>query len=68
MEKEIKPSDKPVKSFIMETYAEDMASVISNDKEGLVQKIIHEQEDRENQKKNESPDSTTYLAVCCLYS
>ncbi|MDQ3076366.1 MAG: hypothetical protein M3Q34_04560 [bacterium] len=54
---EIKLPKKENKAHIMETYAEDMVSVISNDKEGLVQRIIHEQEERELEKKNYSPYS-----------
>ncbi len=49
--------DKP-QNKILETYAEDMVSVIANDREGLVQKIIHEQEEREAEKLNSSPEST----------
>lgn len=49
--------DKP-QNKVLETYAEDMVSVIANDREGLVQKIIHEQEEREMEKLNSSPEST----------
>lgn len=49
--------DKP-QNKILETYAEDMVSVIANDREGLVQKIIHEQEEREAERLNSSPEST----------
>jgi hypothetical protein len=39
------------------TYAEDMAEVITNDKEGLIKKIIHGEEEHEQEKKNLSPES-----------
>lgn len=42
---------------IVETYAEDVAKVIENDREGLVKKIIHGEEEREKEKKNLSPRS-----------
>lgn len=41
----------------VETLAEDMARVIEGDKEGLIKKIIHEQEQSEMEKKNLSPES-----------
>ncbi len=41
----------------VETYAEDMARVIKDDQEGLVKKIIHEQEQKELEKRNLSPES-----------
>ena len=42
---------------VVETYAEDMAKVIENDKEGLIKKIIHGEEERETEKRNLSPES-----------
>jgi len=42
---------------IAETYAKDMAEVLENDKEGLVKKIIHQEEEHEIDKKNLSPES-----------
>ena len=45
------------KNRIVETYAEDMAQVIEDDKSGLVKKIIHEEEEHEIEKKNISPES-----------
>lgn len=37
----------------IETYAEDMAEIINNDKEGgLIKKIIQQQEEKDNQNKN----------------
>lgn len=46
-----------IKHRVAKTYANDMAAVIENDKEGLVKKIIHEQEKHEEEKKNFSPES-----------
>ena len=46
-----------IKNRIVETYAEDMAEVIGNDKEGLVKKIIHGEEEHEEEKKHLSPES-----------
>jgi len=51
-------NEKELKHKTVDTYAEDMARVIENDKEGLVKKIIHEAEERESEKKNLSPEST----------
>jgi hypothetical protein len=48
---------KEVKNNFVETYSEDMVRVIAGDKEGLVQKIIHEQEKSDEQKKLYSPKS-----------
>ena len=42
---------------LVKTYAEDMARVLENDKEGLVKKIIHGEEQHEQEKKNLSPES-----------
>lgn len=42
---------------VVKTYAEDMAEVIENDKAGLVKKIIHGEEQHEEEKKNLSPES-----------
>lgn len=42
---------------VVKTYAGDVAEVIENDKEGLVRKIIHGEEQREKEKKNLSPKS-----------
>ncbi len=38
------------------TYAEDMAGVLKDDKEGLIKKIIHEQAEKELEKKNLFPE------------
>ncbi|MEK7140174.1 MAG: hypothetical protein AAB815_00135 [Patescibacteria group bacterium] len=50
-------SDQKIKSKSIETYAEDMAAAIETGEEGLVKKIIHEQEKQEEEKKNLSPES-----------
>jgi hypothetical protein len=42
---------------VVRTYTEDMAEVIENDKEGLIKKIIHGEEEHEKEKKNLSPES-----------
>ncbi len=41
----------------VKTYAEDMAKVIEGNEGGIIKKIIHEQEDKEAEKKNLSPNS-----------
>ena len=52
----MEPNKKEHKA-VVETYAEDMAQVIENDREGLVKKIIHGAEEQEKAKKNLSPES-----------
>ena len=52
----MEPENKKT-SGVVETYAEDMAKVIEDDKEGLVKKIIHGEEERERAKMNLSPES-----------
>ena len=42
---------------IVQTYAEDIAKVIENDKGGLIKKIIHGAEEHEREKSNLSPES-----------
>lgn len=42
---------------IAQTYASDMAGVIENDTQGLVKKIIHEEEESQAEKQNLSPQS-----------
>ena len=49
--------DKIIKKVLVETYAEDMAKVLESDKEGLIKKIIHGEEEHEAEKKNLSPES-----------
>ena len=41
----------------IKTFADDMAEAIEADREGAVRKIIHEQEIKEKEKINISPDS-----------
>jgi len=52
MEKNSKTQNK-----IVQTYAQDMAKVIENDKSGLVKKIIHKEQEHEIEKSNASPES-----------
>lgn len=52
-----KNTSKDENSGVVRTYAEDMAKVIENDREGLVKKIIHGEEEHELEKKNLSPES-----------
>lgn len=47
----------PTKKAVVETFANDMAGVIENDHEGLIKKIISEEEAHESEKKNLSPES-----------
>ncbi len=42
---------------LVHTYAEDMAGVLENDREGLIKKIIHGEEEHETEKMNLSPES-----------
>ncbi|OGI77233.1 hypothetical protein A3B85_02085 [Candidatus Nomurabacteria bacterium RIFCSPHIGHO2_02_FULL_37_13] len=46
------------KHAVTNTYAEDMAKVLEDDKGGLIKKIIHQEEEREVEKRNLSPEST----------
>lgn len=50
-------NDRKIESRPVETYAEDMAQVLENDKEGLVKKIIHGEAEHEMEKRNLSPQS-----------
>ena len=50
-------NENKLKSKNVETYAQDMAKAIEGNKEGLIKKIIHEEEEHEAQKKNLSPKS-----------
>lgn len=45
------------KNVIVETFADDMAEALRNDKEGLVKKIIEGAEAHEEERKNLSPES-----------
>ena len=49
--------DNQVKNKIVQTFAEDMAQVLEDDKSGLVKKIIHGEEEREKEKMEISPES-----------
>jgi len=49
-------NEKPkIKSI--ETYTDDMVKILEHDNTGIIKKIIHEEEEREKQKKNKSPES-----------
>lgn len=52
----MEPESKTEKAMV-ETYAGDMAEVIGSDKQGLIKKIIHGEEEREIEKKRFSPES-----------
>lgn len=41
----------------VQTFAEDMAGVLEGDREGLIKKIIHGEEEHEMEKRNLSPES-----------
>lgn len=49
--------ENKIQNKIVQTYAEDMAQVIQDDREGLVKKIIHGEQEHEMNKKNLSPVS-----------
>lgn len=51
--------DKPIitENKVVQTYAEDIAEVIESNQEGLVKKIIHGEEEHEEEKRNLSPES-----------
>ena len=52
----LNPISKP-KTVLVETYAEDMASVIGSDAGSMVKKIIHSEEEHEAEKQNFSPQT-----------
>jgi hypothetical protein len=54
----VRPKGAGGENKIVETYAEDMAEVLKNDREGLVKKMIHGEEEHEKEKKNFSPESS----------
>lgn len=56
-ENKIKSTASEESNKFVKTYAEDMASVLESDREGLVKKIIHGEEEHEQEKKNLSPES-----------
>ena len=47
-----------IKNKVVETYSEDIAKVLEDDKSGLIKKILHEEEEHEIEKRNLSPEST----------
>ncbi len=49
--------NKKITSKIVKTYAEDMAKVIEYNEGGLIKKIIHEQEEKELEKRGLSPET-----------
>lgn len=57
MEEDKTKNNYEVKSGFVETLAGDMADVLQNDREGLVKKIIHGEEEHEKEKINLSPES-----------
>ncbi|KKR79669.1 MAG: hypothetical protein UU24_C0004G0007 [Candidatus Nomurabacteria bacterium GW2011_GWA2_40_9] len=46
---------KPIKNSVTETYSKDIVKILESNKDGLIQKIIHEEEQREAEHKNTSP-------------
>ncbi|MBI3306035.1 hypothetical protein HYZ82_02775 [Candidatus Nomurabacteria bacterium] len=50
------PKDE-TKNVAVETYAEDMAKAIADDRSGMIKKIIHGEEEHEKEKRNLSPES-----------
>lgn len=50
-----KDNNSKTENKIVQTYAKDMAEVLENDKGGLVKKIIHGEEQHEEEKRNLSP-------------
>jgi len=67
---EINPANTGgAKNKVVQTYAEDMAKVIEDDKSGLVKKIIHEEEAHEIEKENISPESmkNKFLMIVGLF-
>ncbi len=50
--------DTKIRNKSVQTYASDMAGVIDGDKTGLLKKIIHEEEYRDQEKISLSPEST----------
>lgn len=68
-ENKIKPAKSEGGNRVVQTYADDMASVLENDTEGLVKKIIHGEEEHELEKKNLSPESKknkTFMLISFL--
>jgi len=61
MEDEQKP-----KNIEVETYADDMAKIIGDNQDGVVQKIIHEEEQKEEEERKESPERKANKAFLIL--
>ena len=58
--------EEKIKNNSVRTYVEDMSAVIKENKDGVIKKIIHEQEEHEQEKVNLSPESgrnKTFLFV-----
>lgn len=49
--------NKDAKHGFVETYADDMAKVLEDDKNGIIKKIIHQEEEHEKEKISLSPES-----------
>ncbi|MEO5635228.1 MAG: hypothetical protein ABIS26_00555 [Candidatus Paceibacterota bacterium] len=58
--------EKEIKPKVVETLAEDMARVIGEDRQGLIKKIIHGEEENEKQKQELSPESRKNKAYMFL--
>jgi len=56
-ENKIKSTKSEISGKVVQTYAEDMAKVIEDGTEGLVKKMIHGEEQHQEEKKNLSPES-----------
>ncbi len=62
--------EKEINHKLVQTYAEDMAQVLADDKSGLVKKIIHGEEEHEKEKRNLSPESAKnrlYMIIGLLF-
>lgn len=49
--------DDKIKNKAIETYAEDLESVLDSNEEGLVRKLIHEQEELDSETRKNSPEA-----------
>ncbi len=56
-ENETKINPNPTEEKVIHTYVDDMAQVIENNREGLIKNIIHQDEERENEKISQSPEA-----------
>jgi len=50
-------NDNKLKNKNVETFTDDMVRALEGNKEGLIKKIIHEEEEHEALKENLSPES-----------